>query len=74
MVKHLLRDREVVGSNPSRAIPKALKNDNSGHQALAPLLPKIFRTTNFATLTKKKSDNYQCLYSLEDRIEGWQSC
>ena len=25
MVEHPLRDREVVGSNPGRAIPKALK-------------------------------------------------
>ena len=25
VVEHLLRDREVVGSNPGRAIPKALK-------------------------------------------------
>ena len=35
-----------------------------------------YRTTNFATLAKvtspKKSDNYQCLYSPEDRIEDWQ--
>ena len=25
VVEHLLREREVVGSNPGRAIPKALK-------------------------------------------------
>ena len=37
-----------------------------------------YRTTNFATLAKvtspKKSDNYQCLYSPEDRMEDWQLC
>ena len=36
-------------------------------------------TTNIATLTKnkksgKKSDNSQCLYSSEDRMEDWQLC
>ena len=36
--------------------------------------PNAYRTTNFATLAKinkseKKSDNNQCLYSPEDRME-----
>ena len=86
MVEHPLRDREVVGSNPGRAIPKALKM-----VPVATLLGAqyykastgfsssyIYRTTNNATLTKikvrKKSDNNRCLYSPEDRMEDWQSC
>ena len=61
MVDHPLQDREVVGSNPSRAIPKALKM-----VTVATLLgaqyykastgfssPNKYRTTTIATLTKK---------------------
>ena len=83
MVEHPLREREVVGSNPGRAIPKALKM-----VPVATLLgaqhykagtgfssPNKYCTTNFATLTQKKlSDNNQCLYSLEDHMEEWQLC
>ena len=86
VVEHLLRDREIVGSNPGRAIPKALKM-----VPLATLLgaqyykastgfssPNTYRITNIATLknikSPKKSDNNQCLYSPEDRIEDWQLC
>ena len=88
MVEHPLRDREVVGSNPGRAIPKALKmvpvatllgvqhcKASTGFSSL-----NTYRTTNFATLAKihksekKKSDNNQCLYSPEDRMEDWQLC
>ena len=38
--------------------------------------PNNCRTTCITTLTKdkKKSDNNQCLYSPEDRMEDWQSC
>ena len=37
--------------------------------------PNKYRTTNIATLTKiKESDNNQCLYSPEDRMEDWQLC
>ena len=40
--------------------------------------PDKHRTTIIATLTKSprkiKSDNNQCLYSLEDRMEDWQLC
>ena len=40
--------------------------------------PNLHRTTIIATLTKSptkvKSDNNQCLYSLEDRMEDWQLC
>ena len=83
MAEHPLRDREVVGSYPGRAIPKALKM-----APVATLLgaqhykastgfssPNKYRTTNIATLTNiKKSDNNQCLYSPEDRMEDWQLC
>ena len=87
MVEHPLWEREVVGSNPGRAIPKALKME-----PVASLLgvqhykastgfssPNKYRTTYLATLAKirkseKKSDNNQCLYSTEDRMEDWQSC
>ena len=88
MVEHPLRDPEVVGSNPGRVILKALKmvpvatllgaqhyKASTGFSS-----PNKYRTTNIATLTKnkkkvrKKSDNNQCLYSPEDRMEDWQSC
>ena len=82
VVEHQLRDREVVGSNPGRAIPKALKmvpvatllgaqycKASTGFSS-----PNMYRTTNIATLIKnkkseKKSKNNQCLYSPEDRME-----
>ena len=61
MVAHPLREREVVGSNPVRAISKVLKM-----LPVAPLLgaqhykasigfssPTKYRTTNFATLTRR---------------------
>ena len=61
MVEHPLRIREVVGSNPGRAIPKALKM-----VPVATLLgaqyykvstgfssPHKYRTTNNATLKKQ---------------------
>ena len=52
MVEHPLRDLEVVVSNPGLAIPKALK----WYQWLPCLvLSNKYFTTNFATLTKKKS-------------------
>ena len=60
--EHPLRGREVVGSNPGRAIPKALKM-----VPVATLLgaqhykastgfstPSTYRTTSFATLAKNK--------------------
>ena len=53
VVKHLLRDQEVVGWNPSHAIPKAFKNGNSGHQALASLLPKNIALLTLQNLQKK---------------------
>ena len=76
-----------MGSNPGRGIPKALKivpvatllgaqhyKASTGFSS-----PKNYRTTNFATLGKiktspKKSDNNQCLYSPEDRMEDWRLC
>ena len=61
MVEHPLREREVVGSNPGRAIPKALKlvpvatllgaqhyKASTGFSS-----PNNYRKTNIATLTKK---------------------
>ena len=65
VVEHPLRDREVVGSNPGRAIPKALKmvpvatllgaqhyKASTGFSS-----PNKYRTTNIATLTNiKKSE------------------
>ena len=87
MAEHPLRDREVVGSNPGHAIPKALKmvpvvtllgaqhyKASTGFSS-----PNKYRTTNIATLTNikkspKKSDNNQCLYSTVDRMEDWQLC
>ena len=85
-VEHPLRDREVVGSNPDRAIPKALKmvpvatllgaqyyKASSGFSS-----PNKQRTTIIATLAKNpkknKSDNNQCLYSSEVCMEDWQLC
>ena len=63
--EHPLRDREVVGSNPGHAIPKALKmvqvatllgaqhyKASTGFSS-----PNKYRTTNIATLTNiKKSE------------------
>ena len=86
VVEHPLRDREVVGSNPGHAIPNALKmvpvatllgaqyyKASTGFSS-----PNKYCTTNIATLTKinvrKKSDNSQCLYSPEYRMEDWQLC
>ena len=84
MAEHPLRGREVVGSNPGRAIPKALKmvpvvtllgaqhyKASTGFSS-----PNKYRTTNIATLTniKKSDNNHQCLYSPEDRMEDWQLC
>ena len=87
MVEHPLRDREVVGSNPGHAIPKALKM-----VPVATLLgaqhyrartgfssPNKHRTNITTTLTKSpkkrvKSDNNQCLYSSEDLMEEGQLC
>ena len=84
MVEHPLREQGVVGLNPGRAIPKALK----WYQWLLGLVLSIIRQAlasllliNIAQLTSqhlqkspKKSDNNQCLYSSEDRLEDWQSC
>ena len=74
MVEHPLWDREVMDSNPGRAIPKALKmvpvatlleaqhyKASTGFSS-----PNKYCTTNIATLTKSKSpknksENSQCL-------------
>ena len=69
MAEHSFRDREVVDSNPGRAIPKALKmvpvatllgaehyKASTGFSS-----PNKYRTTNIATLSNikksEKSDN-----------------
>ena len=62
MAEHPFRDQEVVGSNPGRAIPKALKmvpvatllgaqhyKTSTGFSS-----PNKYRTTNIATLTNIK--------------------
>ena len=82
MVEHPLRDWEVVGSNPGRAIPKAIKmvpvatllGAQHCKASTALFSPNTYRTTNFATLAKinksrKNPDNNQCRYSLEDRMK-----
>ena len=63
VVEHPLRDREVVGSNPGRAIPKAIKMvpvatliDAQHYKASTGLTsPNKYCTTNIATLRKNKS-------------------
>ena len=85
VVDHPLQEREVLGSNPGCAIPKALKM-----VPVATLLgaQHYKASTGFssykysATITsqrlqkslKRKFDNNQCLYLLEDLMEDWQSC
>ena len=61
VVKHPLRKREVVGSNPGRAIPKALKMvpvatlPGAQHYMASTGFPSPnkYRTINIATLTTK---------------------
>ena len=78
VVEHPLRYREVVGSIPGRAIPKALKmvpvatllgaqhyKASTGFSS-----PNVYRTTkSLANKSEKKSDDKHCLYSSEDRME-----
>ena len=77
MVEHPIRDGEIVDLNPDHAIPKALKMVLVaillGAQHYKASTGFSSRTTNMATITKK-SDNNQCLYLWEDRMEDWQSC
>ena len=74
-------------SNPGHAIPKALKivpvatllGAQHYKASTGIFFPNTHRTTSYATLAKlnkpeKKSDNNQCLYSPEDRMEDWQLC
>ena len=61
MVEHPLRERKVVGSNPGRAIPKALKmvpvatllGAQYYKASIGFFSPNKYRTTNIATRTKK---------------------
>ena len=60
MVEHPLREREVMGSNPGRAIPKALKIVHMATLLCAQYYkasigfssPNKYRTTNIETLTQ----------------------
>ena len=72
VVEHPLREQEAVGSNPGRAIPKALKMVTMAtllgaqhYKASTSFSSHKYRTTNIATLTKKmpekKSDNNVCI-------------
>ena len=75
VVERSLQDREVVGSKPARAASKALKwyqwlpylTLTIIRPALTSLLSQK-RITNITQLTKKKSDDNQCLFSPEDRM------
>ena len=70
-----------MSSNPGRAIPKALKMVpvatlvGNQHYKASPGFssPNKYRNT-YTKNKQKKSDNDQCLYSQEDRMEDWQSC
>ena len=61
MVEHPLREQAVVGSNPSQAIPKALKmvpvatllGAQHYKTSIGFSSPNKYRTTNIATLTQK---------------------
>ena len=68
--------------HPGRAIPKGLKmvpvatllgaqyyKASTGFSS-----PNKYRTTNNKIKARKRSDNNQCLYSPEDRMEDWESC
>ena len=78
-----------MGSIPSRGIPKILKMVpvatllGAQHYKASTGLssPKTkYSITNIACLilkcpnNKKRSENNQCLYSLEDRMEDWPLC
>ena len=59
MVEHPLREREVVGSAPSSAIPKALKmvpvanlRGAQHYKTKIGLSSNKYHTTNISTLTK----------------------
>ena len=66
--------RNTDGDTPSTLLGAQHYKASTGFSS-----PNKYRTTNIATLTKRslnkiKSDNNQCLYSPEDRMEDWQSC
>ena len=75
-----------MGSNPGRAIPKALKMvpvaalPGAQYYKASSGFPfqishNLHRNTYKTKVRKKeKSENNQCLYSSEDRMEDWQSC
>ena len=89
VVERPLGDREVEGSKPGRAIPKALKfvpvntlmTLSIIRRTLVSLLTQKSVNTNTAQLIKtitstqyKYKYNNQHLYSSEDRIEDWHTC
>ena len=63
VVEHPLRDREIMGSNPGRAMPKAFRMvpvatllDAQHYKASTGFSsPNNYCTSNFASLTKIKS-------------------
>ena len=79
-----LNGQASASGTGGRAIPKALKMVlvatllGAQHYKVSTGFssPNKYRTINIATLTKvkKESDNNQCLYSPEERMEDWQSC
>ena len=81
MVEHPLRELEVVGSNPGRAIPKALKIvpvatllGAQHYKASIGLSPLTLIASLTSYITNKKPENNQWLYSTEDRMEDKHSC
>ena len=78
MVEHPLRDQEVVGSIPGRAIPKALLMvpvatllGAQHYEACTAFSSNIYRTTNTASITNKSEKSFIIMYSSERRMEGW---
>ena len=73
VVEHPLRDRDVVGLNrpmvPVATLLGAQHKASTGFSS-----PNKYRTNQNCNTYKKKSDNNQCLYSPEDRMEDCQSC
>ena len=74
-----------MGSNPGQVIPKTLKmvpvatllGSQHYKASTGSSSPKTkYSITNIAcpNNNKKRSENNQCLYSLEDRMEDWPLC
>ena len=80
MVEHPLRQREVMGSNRGRAIPKALKMVSAAtllgaqhYKASTGFSsPNKYRTTNIAKLTKKVRKNLIIINVCINRRTVWK--